>query len=80
MRLQLFQADGNAALVAFVAELENFYFELLPDGEHVRGLVDAGPCDVADVKQSVDAAEIDECTVVGEAANRAADRVAFFHL
>src|SRR5450432_1889001 len=43
MRLQLFQADGNAALVAFVAELENFYFELLPDGEHVRGLVDAGP-------------------------------------
>jgi len=52
----------------------------LPHGEHVGGLVDASPGDVAHVQQGIDSTQVNEGAVIGEAADGAADRVAFFHL
>src|SRR5580700_7130223 len=68
MRLQLLQADGNAALVGISRELEDLYFDLLSYREHIRRLVDAAPGDVAHMQQSGAAAQIDESAVIGEAA------------
>ena len=66
--LKLLEAKRN--LLGFGIDLENADLEFLADGEHVFGLVDAAPGDVADVEQAIDAAEIDEGAVRHEACGR----------
>ncbi len=44
------------------------------------GIGDPAPGDVADVQQAVDAAEIDECAVVRQAANGALEDISFAYL
>src|SRR5580704_4639634 len=73
-RLQLFQAKRDAP--AFSVNLQHLHLELLADGEHILRVGNAAPRDIADVQQAVDAAEIDEGAVAGEAAHRAAEDVA----
>ena len=43
-------------------------------------MVDAAPCHVGDVQQAVDAAEVDERTVVGDVLDDAVDNLAFFEV
>ena len=52
MRLELFQADGDAAFTVFFRGLEDLDFDLLADREDVRGLLDARPADFADVQRA----------------------------
>ncbi len=73
MRLELLQADGDAALTVFFGGLEDLDLDLLADGQDVGGLLNARPADFADVQQGIDAAEVDESAVIGEAANDAGD-------
>ena len=77
MREELLQADGAARLAAFVRHLEDFGFDVQADGDRVGRLGDSGPTDVGDVEQGIDAADVDESSVVGEAADGAADGIAF---
>ena len=46
-------------------------FDLLADGEHVGRLLYARRNDLADVKKGIEAAEVDEGAVIGEAADGA---------
>ena len=75
--LKLLEAERN--LFCFGIDFEDADLDLLADGEHVFGLVDAAPRDVADVEQAVDAAEVDECAVGHEAAHGAVEHVAWLH-
>ena len=61
-------------------DLEDLEAQLLADGEDVLGSVDAGPGDVADVEETVDAAEINERSEARETAHGAFDDVAFLEL
>ena len=42
-----------------------------PTVKHVRGMLNAAPGNLPDMQQAVDAAEIDESAIVGEAADGA---------
>ena len=52
-------------------------FTVSPTVQHFRRMVDALPGDVGDVQQAVDAAQINECTVVGDVLDHAIDDLAF---
>ena len=45
-----------------------------------RRMVDAAPCHVGDVQQAVDAAEVDERTVIGDVLDHALDDLALFEV
>ena len=48
-----------------------------PTREHFRRMLDAAPCEVGDVQQAVDAAQVDERAVVGDVLDDALDDRAF---
>ena len=75
--LKLLEAERN--LFGVGIDFEDADLDLLADGEHVFGLVDAAPGDVADVEKAIDAAEVDECAVGREAAHGAVEHVAGLH-
>ena len=53
--------------------LEDFDGDLVAHLEHLGRMVDAAPAHVGDVKEPVDAAEVDERTVLGDVLDRAGD-------
>src|SRR3954470_13801625 len=72
---ELFQAERNAVL--FLIELEHFGFDFIAYGEHLRRMLHAAPGEVGNVQQTVDAAQIDERTVVGDVLDDTLDHRAF---
>src|SRR5260370_12327835 len=79
-RLQLFQSDRDSSLSRVRDDFQNASFQLLPHGENILRLADAAPRNVAYVKQGVDAADVHEGAVVGEAADGSVYRISFFDL
>src|SRR5271157_2969195 len=73
--LELLEAERE--FFGFRVDFEDFDLEFLAYGENVIRLADAGVGNVADVEQAVDAAEVNECAVGHEGADRSGDRVAF---
>ena len=63
--------------MGLVIDLDDADLDLLADGQHLARVVDPAPCDVGDMQQAVDAAEVDERAVVGEILDRALDHLAF---
>src|SRR5690606_35083201 len=61
---KLLDAQRYAAL--FLVELEDLGFDFLTDLQHFGRMANAAPCHVGDVQQAVDAAEVDERTVIGD--------------
>ncbi len=80
MRLQLLHAHGNAPFAGIICDLEHYGFDLLPHGEHIRGLLDAAPRDVTHMEQGIHSTQIHESAVVGEATDRTGESVAWLHL
>ncbi len=64
---------SQAHPLALGVELEDTNLHLVADVEHLGGVTDAAPAHVSDVQQSVDATEVDECTVVGQVLDRTVD-------
>src|SRR5438132_1688169 len=75
---QLLHAERDA--VGLVVDLDDLDLHLLADIEHLGGMIDAPPRDIGDVQETVDAAEIDECAVVGDVLDHAVDDLAFFEI
>src|SRR5438128_2240396 len=75
---QLLHAERDA--VGLVVDLDDLHLDLLPDVEHLGRVIDAPPGDVGDVEQPVDAAEIDEGSVVGDVLDHAVDDLALFEV
>ena len=63
--------------MGLVVDLDDAHLDLLADGEHLGGVIDAPPRDVGDMQQAVDAAEVDKRAVVGDVLDRALDDLAF---
>ncbi len=78
MGLQLLHAERDALAGGF--DLQDLGVDLLADRQDVGGFFYAAPCDVADVEEAVDSTDVDEGSVVGEAAHGAGDDVAFLDL
>src|SRR5262249_41621906 len=67
VRLKLLESEGNALLGRI--DLEHARFDAIADLQHVGRLVDARPRNVRNVQQRIDAADIHEGAVIGEAAD-----------
>ncbi|MHC2612736.1 hypothetical protein ACVMGF_003809 [Bradyrhizobium diazoefficiens] len=63
-----------------VVDLDDLDLHGLADREHLGRVVDAAPRDVGDVQQAVDAAEINERTVVGDVLDHAVDDLTLFEV
>ena len=71
----LLEAERDALGVG--VELEHLDAHVVADLEQLGRVVDAAPAHVGDVQQAVDAAEVDERTVLGEVLDDALDDLAF---
>ncbi len=76
--LQLLHAERDA--VRLVVDLDDLDLHRLTDVEHFGRVIDAAPRDVGDVQQAVDAAEVDERTVVGDVLDHAVDDLTLFEV
>ncbi|BBG29707.1 predicted membrane protein [Zymobacter palmae] len=72
---QLFQTQRNA--VAFAVEFQHFHVDFVAYCNDFRRMLDAFPCHVRDVQQAVNAAQINECTVVCEVFDDTFDLLTF---
>src|SRR6185437_5950838 len=75
---QLLHAERDA--VRLVVDLDDLDLHRLADGQHLGRVVDAPPGDVSDVQQPIDAAEIDERTVIGDVLDHAVDHLSLFEV
>ncbi len=74
--LELLHAEADA--MGFLIDPDDLHLDRLADGQHLARMIDAPPGDVGDVQQAVDAAEVDERTVVGDVLDDALDDLALF--
>src|SRR3954447_6939100 len=75
---QLLHAQRDA--VRLVVDLDDLDLHGLADREHFGRMVDAAPRDIGDVQQTVDAAEINERTVIGDVLDHAVDDLTLFEV
>ncbi len=75
---QLLHAERDA--VRLVVDLDDLDLHLLADVEHLGRVIDPPPSNISDVQQTVDPAEIDERTVVGDVFDDAVDDLALFEV
>ena len=66
--------------LAFAIELEHDHVEFVADLELLGGVIDPAPGHVGDVQQAVDPAEVDECAVLGEVLDHAAEDLALLEV
>src|SRR6476620_9907920 len=71
IRLELFVAEGHTLLFAII--FEDLDGDFITDLEKFRRVIHAAPRKVGNVQQSVDPAQVNEHTVVGDVLHRAAD-------
>src|SRR6185312_767020 len=71
IRRHLLQPEGNALFGRI--ELEHFYSDLLARLDHRGRVSDVAVAQVADMQQSVDTAQIDECAVIREILHYSSD-------
>src|SRR5262249_45149212 len=74
----LLEAERNA--LGLRVELEHLDAYVIADLEHLGRMVHPAPAHVGDVQEAVDAAEIDERTVLGEVLDDTVDDLAFLEL
>src|SRR6202022_2051852 len=75
---QLLHAERDT--VGLVVYLDDLDLDGLADGEHLGRVIDPPPGDIGDVQQAVDAAEINERTVIGDVLDDAVDDLALFQI
>src|SRR3984957_5981647 len=78
IRRELLEAQRDALLV-FV-ELEHLDLDLIADVDQIARMREASPTHVGDVKQTIDAAQVDERAVVSEVLDGAGKHCAFTQL
>src|SRR6202045_2551544 len=75
---QLLHAERDA--VGLVVDLDDLDLDGLADGQDFGRVIDPAPGDIGDVQQAVDAAEVDECAVIGDVLDHAVDDLALFEV
>ena len=72
--LQLLHTKGDT--VCIFVDLDHLNLDCLADGQNLGGVVHTAPCHVCDVKQAVNAAEVNKRTVFGDVLDHAVDFLA----
>ena len=72
---QLFQAQRDA--LGFGVEADHLNIDGLANLQHFGGMIDAAPSNVGNVKQAIDAAQINKGTVIGDVLDHALENLAF---
>src|SRR6202047_2447222 len=75
---QLLHAERNA--VGLVVDLDDLDLDGLADGQDFGRVIDPAPGEIGDVQQAVDAAEVDERTVIGDVLDHAVDDLTLFEV
>src|SRR4030088_3033638 len=75
---QLLHAERNA--VGLVVDLDDLDLHGLADSQNLGRVIDPPPGDIGDVQQAVDAAEVDERTVIGDVLDHAVDNLTLFEV
>src|SRR6202048_4117758 len=75
---QLLHAERDA--VGLVVDLDDLDLDGLADGQHFGRVIDPAPGDIGDVQEAVDAAEVNERTVIGDVLDDAVDDLAFLEI
>ena len=75
---QLLHAERDA--VGLVVDLDDLDLHGLADRQHLGRVIDAPPGDIGDMQQAVDAAEVNERTVIGDVLDDAVDHLALFEV
>src|ERR1700674_5580105 len=75
---QLLHAERDA--VGLVVDLDDLDLDGLADRQNLGRMIDPAPGDIGDVQQPVDAAEIDERTVIGDVLDDAVDDLTLFEI
>src|SRR5882724_9985700 len=75
---QLLHAERNA--VGLVVDLDDLDLDGLADSQDLGRVIDPPPGDVGDMQQAIDAAEVDERTVIGDVLDHAIDHLALFEV
>ena len=73
---ELLHAQRDAMRV--VVDLDDLHAHRLADVEHLGRMVDTTPCNVGDMQQAVDAAQIHERTVIGDVLDHTFNDLTFF--
>ena len=61
-----FLLQSERDLFLFAIDVQNHDFDFLVDLHHLGWMVDAAPAHVGDVQQTIDTAQVNECTEVGD--------------
>src|SRR5690606_3700509 len=75
---ELLHAERDA--VGLLVDADDLHLDGLADRQDLGRMVDAPPRHVGDMEQAVDAAEVDERTVVGDVLDDALDHLALFEV
>src|SRR5437660_3020134 len=75
---QLLHAERDA--VGLVVDLDDLDLHGLADSQDFGRVIDPPPGDIGDVQQAVDAAEVDERTVIGDVLDHAVDHLTLFEV
>src|SRR5262249_14643360 len=78
IRLKLLHAEADTLRLRI--ETDDLDIDRLADMQGFRGMVDAAPGDIRDVQQTIDAAEIDERTVIGGVLGQNLQNLAFLEV
>ena len=72
--------DAQRDAVLLLVELEDLGFDFVAHGQHFGRMLDAAPCQIGDVQQAIDAAQVNERAVVGDVLDHALDDRAFLEI
>ena len=72
--------DAERNTVLFLVELQNLGFDFVAHRQYFGRMLDATPCQIGNVQQAIDAAEINERAVVGDVLDHALDDRAFLQV
>ena len=75
---ELLEAEGNALFV--LVELEDLDLNMVANINEIAGMGQAAPAHIGDMKESVDAAHVNESAVVGEVLNAAGEDRTLFQM
>jgi hypothetical protein len=78
IRAQLLESQRHA--LTFAVEFQDPHVDFFADLDHFGRMLDALPGHVGDVQQSIDAAQIHECAVIGEVLDHTLDRRTFLQI
>ena len=62
--MELFHTKADAH--GFGINFDDLHFNSLTNGQNFRWMINPTPCNICDVKQTIDTAKVNKCTIIGD--------------